>query len=110
MHSEGYELIDWLQAKEESSRDPDFDHRVNRKADKKLSLVPPEYIKDPKKARKALIEVTKIEYRKRRAYFIWVQRNWIKECAYFLSLKNPDNSAYANWCQAALEYDNLRSK
>jgi hypothetical protein len=62
-----------------------------------------------------VVKIVKIEYIQRRAYFIWKKnerkrRKWIKERAYFLSFKNPTNSAYANWCQAEHEYDNLRTK
>jgi hypothetical protein len=39
-----------------------------------------------------------------RAYY---RRGSIAEKAYFLCLKNPNNSEYENWCCAAKEYDNL---
>ena len=65
--------------------------------------------------RDKIVKIKKIEYIKNRAYFIWMEnklnkKKEIAEYAYHLSLKNQDNSAYANWCQAANEYKNLRSK
>jgi hypothetical protein len=110
MGSNSCALDYWLQAEEEFSKDPSFDDRVNRRADNVLRLVPLRYQKKPEKTRKAVIGKIKIDYIKRRAYFIWFRNMWLSENAFYLSLKNPDNSAYANWCQASIEYDKfLRS-
>lgn len=105
-------LDNWLQAEEEFSKVPDFEEIINRLTDKEMKHIP--YKGEVE--RDNIVIIKKIEYIKRRAYFISrdkkrKRQKWIAECAYYLSLKNPSNSTYANWCQAASEYDNnLRSK
>lgn len=34
------------------------------------------------------------------------RHKWIIERAFYIGEKNPSNSSYSNWCQAASEYDN----
>lgn len=67
MHDKSHRKGNWLQAERELINAPDFEQRVNHHVDKAMKYIPHKW----KVKRDKIFKMKKLEYIKRRAYYIW---------------------------------------